>query len=401
MSEIRSHWEPFEDAPGIEPPGESPRGSWEPAGHDPLYRREGKIELLPSSFRRFTVPINGNRIVGPAPYAQRVVLISRGGTAPVSVGSSFNDVGSDFDIPTPEGLQRTGSFGVIPPGPNVFALAPNQVLFGAGRGFPTGVSVSISPIIIEPTYSYKEMEWMPTGLRTYTLRTTGTRDAAIRIVPASNRPQRVIVRAEPTATRISITPSPSELTETPFGAVPEPSGAFTFDAESPTGVPTGPIAFVASPRQALYASVGAGSPVRRLSVSVSEIPALCVRPASKPRPSNNEDHGFPYYAMKRRLRPSEFRTAAFPNTFDPIRIAPATDRWLRVIVRAPTGVAVSSSPEALTQSGGGPGAFQFLSDPVSFIMPPGQSLFGADVVGVAGFAEVQISEALFDCCDYV
>ena len=253
---------------------------------------------------------------------------------------------------------------------DIIALSTHQALVAAGSVVGSELSVSVSAVI--PAALRPQKGWLPTSFRTITLNSSGTTRAAVRIAPASVRPQRVLVTPAALSVNTRITAAPQELDA--FGA--DPNGAFAFDDET--------FVFVTAPNQALYATVDPGSAGRTLSVSTSEIVPLA--PGGRVQ----------------RMGPARVKTIALPAPFEAVRIAPSTmNKWLRVTVFAFDDVAISATPAGLTTPPVFPNAFIPSATPggTSFVLPPSQGLFAAALVGATSL-QVSVSEALFDCCDY-
>jgi hypothetical protein len=313
---VNPEWEAA-NPPSIEAPGQITT-PWEAD----VERRRAVVKMLPTSFRTYRLPTIGTgraiRIVGSAPHPQRVLLEpfisvpSPPSVAPALFGVPIISASSgELNGPNRNVVGAGVPSGTVPiRSSTVFTLAPEQALWAAADTTigPGILAVSVSqmiPVPTDPAMQEQLAQQSPNAsFRNYRMPVFGLQEP-IRIVPASNRPQRVIlskrfsdiqvvpppaperdiflpVRVSSSASEFTIGRGPSTITDQA-----NPSGAYFIQGGTRT--------LILAPDQPLYAILDRPvspliEPSRQfLSVSAYETNPLYPRGATGvPGPINRE-----------------------------------------------------------------------------------------------------------------
>jgi hypothetical protein len=234
--------------------------------------------MEPTTFRTYSLNLGGApnaaiRVVRKAAHYQRVVLFQDTGTTGALVSTSA----AELDLAGP--VFAGEAFTLSPQTVQVLVVGPGQHLVAVGTSIvvPTRLSVSISAEIPPPPKIFPEIK-DPAFFRTFTPSIIGT--DAIRIVPASNLPQRVVIDNPIAGTQIFIASMAAEL-----GIVQAiPGDAFTITAPAPNGIAA---TFILAPEQALHAAQTAAGSLLGVHASKLDLPALR-GPTGIPGPDGEE-----------------------------------------------------------------------------------------------------------------
>ncbi len=237
--------------------------------------------MQPTELRTFTLGVLGTpnaavRICPALNVRQRVVIIQTGGFPSLPfVSQNAAELDNSGTVTPGNGflIPATATIGI----PVVLSLAPRQKLVAAASVAGARICVARSAEI--PGLMQPDVDFGETIFRTFTLPLLGAA-AAIRVVPATNVPKRVI--ALQTAGVLGISAFLS-TTAAELDSSPSPTPGNAFEIQGAGNRPT--IVFVVAPRQALYAvgTAGAG-----LTLSVSDILPGPRGPTGIPGPDGQE-----------------------------------------------------------------------------------------------------------------
>lgn len=228
--------------------------------------RTPAVAMKPTAFATYTLNAVGAanaaiRIAGGDVMAQRVVIV--------------HETAGQFAFVTDEPNELNGVGGVTPAGAYTvgpvevtsFVVAPDQALFAAASVANLRLAVSVSAVVPVPPKGSIYAPPQPATFQTRVMRILGTPNATTRIVRASTKPQRVVVRHGVVGQRVFIASGGTGSLDGPAYAA---AGPVPFAFEVP---PNADVLFVTAPGQSLDAVASA---VLNLSISVSEISLMQV-----------------------------------------------------------------------------------------------------------------------------
>jgi len=235
------------------------------------------VSMEPTTFRTYSLnqlgaPSAAIRVVQSSPNYQRVVLLQPQSGLGAIVSESAEEL--DFQGP-PLSFIRGEAYRLAPFIPNILVLGPHQSLVAVTTSavIPR-ISVSVSAEIPPAPKIFPTIK-DPAFFRTFRVPFIGT--PTIRIVPATDLPQRVVINH---SGGTFFSSAPNELSTPGMinpGEAFESSGSLT-------------LTFLLAPGQALYAAqnLGPGQDVR-LSVSASKLDLPSLRgPTGIPGPDGEE-----------------------------------------------------------------------------------------------------------------